>query len=156
MIYFHPYIVQIHQNHIDVNFKWSNGSTWKRKYFYMKLLWRVKSSFSRANHELVGVDRACEAQPNDATVIRFKLLIECVEGVCSRLDLECWANIHDEINLDRTNERGWHRLKSPVAFTWTVRRVGFSPLHWLRVLRSIRSAIDYYAFLGDTWLSLIE
>jgi len=63
---------------------------------------------------LVGVDRACEARSNDATVIRFKLLIECVEGVCSRLDLECWANIHDEINLDQTD--GVTSIKKPGGF----------------------------------------
>jgi len=93
--------VQIHQNLIDV-ISASNDAN----IFIWIFSERIKPSFSRANHGHIGVDCACEARPNDATVIRFKLLIECVEDVCPRLDLECWANIHDEINLDRTDGQG--------------------------------------------------
>lgn len=58
--------------------------------------------------------------PERDSVMRFKLLIERAYGVYSRLDLECWTNIRDEINLARTDKRTFRRgatsIKKPDGF----------------------------------------
>lgn len=79
------------------------GSTRVHKYFHVDSL--LTASFISERDSLFSMVLIVRAKldPTSATVIRFKLLIERVEGVCSRLNLECWTNIHDEINLHRTD-----------------------------------------------------